>query len=173
MVGNNLPEYATQFVQIVLLYSLVDALSGPFWASAYVIGNVRNYNIGISVINFLTLPLIYYLLKLGVMPHTAFLVKLFIFMAIQTFRYYYVNSKLKFTFVEFSPYLWRILLLYCFNVGVCLLSYQMSKFTWSSFFIRIFVLEFVFLVLTTLFILNKYEKEFLNRIIQEKIKKIL
>lgn len=29
-LGSNLPEYVVQFVQIVLLYSLIDALSGPF-----------------------------------------------------------------------------------------------------------------------------------------------
>ena len=170
-LGSNLPDYVIQFVQIVLLYSLVDALSGPFWTSAYAIGHVKKYNLGISCINFLTLPIIYFLLKLGVEPYLAFLTKLGISITIQIFRYYHVNTYLKFKVSEFFPYLWRVLLLFSFNAGVCELSYQYNlEDSWGIFFIGVGFLELVLFIFIVVLILNKQEKKTIKNMINRKIR---
>ena len=157
-LGDNLPEYVTQFVQIVLLYSLIDALSGPFWTSAYAIGRVKKYNIGISTINFLTLPLIYLLLKIGVKPYMAFLTRLFISMSIQAYRYYFVNGFLRFKFKEFIPYIWRIAALFTINIALSLLSGFMQVETLKSFLIALIILEVMLITVVVFIIMTKPER---------------
>ena len=169
-LGDNLPEYVVQIVQIVLLYSLIDALSGPFWTSAYAIGNVKKYNLGVSCINILTLPIIYFLLKLGVKPCLAFLPKLFISIGILIFRYYYVNSYLRYTVSEFFPYIGRVLLLFLFSIGICLLSYHLINNTWNTFIVGVISLEFILLLFIIFVILNKQEIRFIKNIFHEKFK---
>ena len=170
-LGNNLPEYVVQFVQIVLLYSLIDALAGPFWTSAYAIGKVKKYNLGISFINILTIPIIYILLSLGINPYMAFLTKLIVSIAVQLYRYYHVNSYIRFNFIEFFPYIWRVVLLFSFNIMVCVLSYKYVDCSWSTFFIGLCLLELILIVFVIVIILNAEEKGLIKNIIKNKLNK--
>lgn len=163
-LGNNLPPYTVQFVQIVLLYTLIDALSGPFWTSAYAIGKVKKYNIGISIINLLTLPIVYILLKAGIRPYYAFLSKIFIALGIQSYRYYYVHSFLKFKFSEFFPYIIRVSFLICINIGICLLSYNFLNPELFNFFAGVIILEIFLLLIIIFIILTKKEFSLIRKL---------
>lgn len=59
------PEYTIAFTQLVLIYTLIDSLSGPFWHAANATGNVKGYYLITSVLLLINLPLSYFLLKNG------------------------------------------------------------------------------------------------------------
>lgn len=60
------PDYTVIFTQLVLLYTLIDSLSGPFWHAANATGNVRNYYVITSILLAVNLPIAYILLRIGV-----------------------------------------------------------------------------------------------------------
>lgn len=90
----SVPEYAVAFTQLVILNGVFDALSGPLWSAVQATGKIRNYQIIVSVLFLLSLPLCYMALKLGASAPIAFCVKVALSMAVFVFRVYYLNKNL-------------------------------------------------------------------------------
>ena len=59
------PEYTVTFCRWTLIFLLIDALSAPLWVSVQAIGNIKKYQIIISVFILLNLPISFLLLKMG------------------------------------------------------------------------------------------------------------
>jgi hypothetical protein len=89
-LGDSLPPYIGRFVQFLILISLIDSLSGPFWMSAQAIGNIKEYNIVLTILNLLVLPIAFLLLSLGFDPVSVIIGKLFINIINQIFRYFFI-----------------------------------------------------------------------------------
>lgn len=68
------PEYATIFVQLSLVVSMIAALSNPLMTAQNATGKVRNYQIIVGGILLLNLPLCYVFLRLGCTPDAVLLV---------------------------------------------------------------------------------------------------
>lgn len=62
------PPYAPIFLRLIVASALVDALAGPLWMSAQAIGNIRNYQVVVSLLVLSNLPLAYVVLRLGYSP---------------------------------------------------------------------------------------------------------
>ncbi len=62
------PQYAVPFTQLMLVFSLIDALSGPLWVSAQAAGNIKNYMLIMSGLIMLNLPASILILWLGFSP---------------------------------------------------------------------------------------------------------
>ncbi len=69
------PAGVPAFLLYILLYSLIDAYSGPLWMAAYATGNIRNHQIIVASIKILNIPLAYLMLKLGYPAWTALAIK--------------------------------------------------------------------------------------------------
>lgn len=68
----SVPLYATEFSQLMIIFLLFDAISGPLWISVQATGNIRNYQILMAVLILLNLPLAYGILVLGYSPIYVF-----------------------------------------------------------------------------------------------------
>ena len=68
------PDHTVLFVQLVMVLSLVDAISYTLATAASATGKIRNYQIVIGGIQLLNLPLDYLLLRLGCGPEVVFTV---------------------------------------------------------------------------------------------------
>lgn len=104
------PDYSVAFTKIILITSLIDALSGPFWTSANATGKIKYYQIGISIILLLNLPIAYVLLKQGVSPIFVFIAKLALSFVLYLFRVMYVNYFVKIEKKDFLEYAFKIIL---------------------------------------------------------------
>ncbi|HPC19537.1 MAG: lipopolysaccharide biosynthesis protein [Kiritimatiellae bacterium] len=62
------PPYAPVFLQLIMVSALTDALAGPLWMSAQAFGNIRFYQIVVSLLLLSNLPLAYAALRLGASP---------------------------------------------------------------------------------------------------------
>ena len=62
------PEYTKSFVIIFIVYSMVDALSGPLWVSVQATGDIKRYQIIMTFVILSNLPIMIALLLLGVSP---------------------------------------------------------------------------------------------------------
>ena len=81
-----IPEYTALFTKIVLLTGLVDSLSSMIATGVYAIGRMRNYQVIISFVILLILPISYIVLKRGGAPEMAMYISLGISIIAQLVR---------------------------------------------------------------------------------------
>ena len=90
------PEYAVEFCRLMLLFSLIDAIQGPLWMAVQAIGNIRNYQILISVLVLLNLPITYIFLISFKKPEIALIVRVSINIITAAARVLYLNHMNRF-----------------------------------------------------------------------------
>ncbi len=66
------PDYASSFVFLILLYSLVNSLNQPIWTLAQAVGKLKTYICIGSAIFLMVFPISYVLLRLGFSPNSVF-----------------------------------------------------------------------------------------------------
>lgn len=94
------PEYAVEFTQLILVFSLIDALAGPFWVSMNATGKIKKYQIGVSLILLLNLPIAYFLLKQGHSPVYVIIAKIILNFILFIFRLLLIQKHIKFSLIN-------------------------------------------------------------------------
>ena len=89
-----IPEYSVSFTQLMICFCLIDALSGPLWYSVQATGKIRNYQIIVSSIIFINLPLSYIILRLGLSPVYALGCRVGLNMVTHVYRIFYLRHKI-------------------------------------------------------------------------------
>ncbi|MFI3292237.1 MAG: lipopolysaccharide biosynthesis protein [Rikenellaceae bacterium] len=69
------PQYTLQFVRAFLLFLLFEATSSPMWVAVNGVGRIKWYQIILSVIIILNIPISWFLFKMGFDPISATVVK--------------------------------------------------------------------------------------------------
>ncbi|MFI3287699.1 MAG: lipopolysaccharide biosynthesis protein [Rikenellaceae bacterium] len=90
------PAYTVSFARLSLILGIVTALSGPLWISAQAIGEIRNYQIIVSIILILNLPIMYLVLEAGFSADWIIVSKICINFLALIFRLLYLKIKIKF-----------------------------------------------------------------------------
>jgi O-antigen/teichoic acid export membrane protein len=70
------PEHAVLFVRLILIYSMMEALSYTLGSVFMATGKIKKYQIIVGTIQLLNLPLSYALLKIGLFPEITILVSI-------------------------------------------------------------------------------------------------
>lgn len=70
------PEYSASLIVLGLVFCLIDCLHGPLWTSMQATGKIRNYQLIISTILLLNIPLSYFSLKMGFSPNSILIVQI-------------------------------------------------------------------------------------------------
>lgn len=86
------PDFAVEFCQLILLYSLIEAIQGPLWISAQATGKIRNYQILMSAIILLNLPVTYLLFIYFKNPVIALLVRVCVNLLTASARVIYLHN---------------------------------------------------------------------------------
>lgn len=97
----NVPKYSVEFTQLMLVYCMIDALSGPLWYSVQATGKVRNYQILMSILIIINLPISYFLLKMGYSPIVAILVRVILNFMVHITRILYLGKLINFPRVQY------------------------------------------------------------------------
>jgi O-antigen/teichoic acid export membrane protein len=72
------PKYTPIFCRLIIISLLIETISGPLWMSIQATGNIKKYQIIISSILLLNIPIAYILLKLGYESHLILWVNIWI-----------------------------------------------------------------------------------------------
>ena len=91
----DVPEYTGIFCQLILVYYLIEALTGPLWMSVQATGHIKLYQILVSIVNFLNIPLIYFSLKLNFPVWTVWVIRIIVDLIIYVVRCVYLNKRLE------------------------------------------------------------------------------
>ena len=83
------PEFVVCFTKLTIIICLIDCLSNPLMTACLAADNIRGYQLGVSLINFMTLPLAYLAILIFNTPESVFIVTLVIaFLALLGRAYY-------------------------------------------------------------------------------------
>lgn len=146
----NYPNYTVPFVQLILLSCLIDALAGPFWMSINAIGNIKKYQVVLSCINFICIPISYVLLYAGFEAYSVLVCKLLLNLVSLTYRYCYVTKIVLFDKKDIKQYflsLCKVVIL----VGLFVYFYRLYRIDVTS-NIWMFIVSLVFVVFSVLVI---------------------
>ncbi len=77
----DVPEYAVAFAMLALVNSLIDATSSPTIAPALAYGKIRNFEIAISFVACMNLPISYFILKMGFVPQSTVVISIILSIA--------------------------------------------------------------------------------------------
>lgn len=96
------PDFVIVFTELTIIICLVDCLSNPLITACLASDNIRGYQIGVSLINFMTLPFAYFAILLFNTPESVFVVTLIISILALLGRAYFaqklVNLKISYYF---------------------------------------------------------------------------
>lgn len=167
----NVPNYAVVFTQIVIITSFTEALSAPLWTAIGATGKIQKYQIWVSLIILLDIPLVYLLFKFGFSPVWAFLINFVISLAAYFYRLIYISQYVNYTLLTYV----KMVLFPCLLVTVisCFIPILLNKIcnTTSS-----ILLGVLFTIIQTSCIiyycgLNKRERVFIISLIRNFIRR--
>lgn len=169
-LGNETPQYTQCFTILVLCTGVIEAFASPISTLAHATGRMKAFQISVSIVIMLVLPLAYLALKLGCPPQSVYYVSFFIGILAQVTRIYVIKRIIP----EFSyRSYWRLVISRCLVVVISSLVFiGTSEFL---FLFKIPQLIDLFVLITFTFILvlivglTKDERSFIIDKISHKI----
>ena len=74
----DVPDYTVMFCQLSIIVILIDTISGPLWISIQAVGIIKKYQIVISTVLIMNVPLSYLSLMLGFPPYSVLWINLIV-----------------------------------------------------------------------------------------------
>ena len=97
----NIPDKTVIFTQLIIIFSLIEAIGAPLWMSMQAIGHIKVYQIIISSINILNLPLAYLSLRYQSSAESIFYIKIALGIVMFIFRIYYILPKIQYSIIGY------------------------------------------------------------------------
>ena len=107
------PEHSVLFVQLILIFSLSEAISKPLITAQLATGNIRNYQLVVGGLQMLNLPFAYVALKLGGPPESIFIIAIIISQSCLYSRLYMLRNMIGLSARAFIKNVYSNILLVC------------------------------------------------------------
>ncbi|WP_175546192.1 MATE family efflux transporter [Epilithonimonas mollis] len=172
-LGDKLPHYVVSFTRIIVLSSLIDALSGPFWMSVYAYGKIKKYQVLISILLLLNLPLAHILLKLGYSPIIVLICKLILSLLTFLYRFWFVKKLNNLSRNNSLDY-FKNIFIFGLYIFLCVFIFKQSLINPSNLTVFLIInlfFELLFFILILLIGLNKNEKKIIINAVNSKFKR--
>lgn len=167
------PEYTIEFVQVILILTLVESYSHPLIYLLLSTGNIKKYQILVGVIQILNFPIAYVLLKLGLSPISTVTSAIFIAIICLFTRLWLLKNMINFPVKTFTTnVILRTAVLFIVNWGLFMIIKDVIALDgWTQFIINVISIETICITLIYIFGLTKSEKYFILSIIKKIIKR--
>lgn len=168
---DTVPEYTASFIVITLISSLIYSLTNSTTTALQATGNIRLFQIGISVIMMLELPVAYWVLKAGYAPTYAVLPVVFTNSIALVFRFYLLKKMIP--SYSLKEYYINIVLKCFFLFTLCFVpNYYLGRFLNDS-FVNLCV-SVILAVITTCLVIyflgfDKSERKMINNFVASKL----
>ena len=167
----NVPDYAVVITQLVIITYFTEALSAPLWTAIGATGKVQKYQLLVSLIIFLNVPLVYVAFKLGMSPIAAFVINFVVSVFAYLYRLLYIK---KYVPYHLGDYLKKVVLpcvivtVLSFPIPYIFREYAISAISTILLLVLTIVVTGIVILLTGL---DMNEKRFLISKIKKVIKK--
>ena len=153
------PEYAVEFCRLMILFLLIDAVQGPLWVSAQATGKIRNYQILMSVLILLNLPITYVLLIFFKKPEIALIVRVAVNFITAVARVIYLNHLYDFPIGRYmKDVILKCLMVMVISYPIPYLIHRMMGTTLTDTFANVFIALVCAIVFITLIGLRSKER---------------
>ena len=98
----DVPEYAVNFVRLILVFSLVEILSQTIIRAVLATGDIKKYQIIVGSVALSTIPIAYVLLKLGANPESTMFVAIVIAAITLIVRLFIIKPMIGLSFWDFT-----------------------------------------------------------------------
>lgn len=95
------PEHTAIFCRLILLFFVIDAINAPLWMSVQATGDIKNYQIAMSALILLNLPISYLLLKWGAPVYSVWITRIAVNILTFVVRLGYMKVKMNFPIRRF------------------------------------------------------------------------
>lgn len=171
---DTVPEYTKEFVQIFMVFLLIDALSGSFWTSAQAVGKLKTYSTLMSLILFFNIPIAYIMLYYGVSPVTVLSIRIIQNAVTHTARLFYLKKVISFPVVEYYQFVLKpvfILSIVSIPIVYIIRSIGMQGFYMTIGFTILTVI--VLCIMCYLLLLDSKERNYINQKLRDVKNKVL
>lgn len=160
----DVPEYTVDFVQLALVVLLIDSLSGGLMTGIQASGKIKVYQITVSFIILMNLPLSYILLKTLNNQFVIYYVAIFLALLSFIARLFFLKKQINFKVKEYiNMVLMKILfVIFSSQFLLYLISYIKIETNFLNLVVSSSVIILVILFSIYTFGLNVKEKNFLN-----------
>ncbi len=164
------PEHTVVYTRLMLIYMLVDSISGGLTTSVNATGKIAKYQLINSFITILTLPISYILLKLGLQSEVVYVVDIFIILSAQTVRIIIVLPMINLPYTEYlKNVVYRIFSVAILTSIFCYYIYINTNNDFCGFVIVCFCCFILITSLVYIIGINKNERQIINKMVTEKI----
>ena len=163
----NIPNHAITFVRLTLLSSMITVIGNSLFTAQMATGNIKKYQITVTMVGLWVFPFSYVLFKLGFPPESAYVAYILIYFSLIFVRIYLVKDLIQLSWQKyFKDVLLKITIVsVCSCVIPCLFYFNMQPS-----FTRLLTICIVSTVSTTVFMyslgLEKSERIFIKSRIQ-------
>ena len=95
------PDHSVTFTQLIITFSLIEALGAPLWMSMQATGKIKTYQIIVSSINALNIPIAFVCLYQGLAVESIFYAKILIGLFMYIFRVLYILPLINFSYMDY------------------------------------------------------------------------
>lgn len=95
------PENASLFCILLLIYFLLDSMQAPLWMLIYGTGEIKNYTIITGLFTLANLPFAWLLLHFGFPIYSIFIVRIILNIFCSAYRLIYVNRHIQFPSINY------------------------------------------------------------------------
>ncbi len=97
----DVPENTAIFSKLILCFMLIESVTGPLWMYVQATGVIRNYQLLMSFLIFLNLPISYIVLKLGFPVYSVWVVRIIVNVIVFSTRCIYIGCVYSFPISRF------------------------------------------------------------------------
>ena len=156
------PPFAPSFIQMIIIYSLVDAFQAPLWQAVHATGNIKTHQILMSSIKITAIPLMYLALKNGCSGSFALAIWASLNIICAIVRTIYLKSLIGLDIKEYvNKVVLRIILITILSLPLPIYITTCVHNEWSSFLLSSIVAVFFVLSISFLWGLTSEEKRIL------------
>lgn len=146
-----IPDYSVGFVQLILIYSLIDAINGPLWTAVQARGKIKSYQIIVSLLIFANLPASIIAFYLGANPYSILIIRISFGIVITAFRIIYLKKNMELKAASFvTDVILRCILVVALTFALVKLC--VCKLDGAIYFVLSCVLSVVFCGLLSFFV---------------------
>lgn len=169
---NTVPEYSVEFCKLIIIYTLIDALSNSLMTSALATGKIKKYEIIISLINFCNIPLSLIALFIYPNPLITMVIMIIVGFAVFLGRLILTSNMIKLSkIIFFRDAILPILLTTSTSMLICYFTnIECAADDYWELLLNILILFTITTICISLIGLSKDEKSFALNIIKKKLR---
>ena len=155
------PDYAVAFTRMILISSLMTAIAGPLWMSIQATGEIRKYQLIVSSLILVNLPLSLLFLWIGFSPVWVLGTKVCMEAVTLVWRIFFLGRKINFSAIDFfCGVIMPVLVIASISAVMAGIVYGLFDNTWSRLVISCIASTVTIGCLVYLVGLSKEEKTF-------------